>query len=75
MYRISITSQKKYSGIFLNKSISVYSITVAGVTKNSIWKSIEDNIENLFFSLIKQYFLAFNNILSVFFSSLKGHDR
>jgi len=75
MYRISITSQGIYLGIISNKSISVSSISIAGITKIGIRKRIENNIENLLFSLIKWYVLAFNNTLSVFTSSLKGHDR
>lgn len=78
MYRISTTSQGKYLGIISNKSISISSISIAGtgITKIGIRKSIENNTGNLFFSLIKWYVLAFNNnMLSVFISSLKGHDR
>lgn len=43
-------------------------MSVAHITKIGIKKSIENNIENLLFSYIKWYVLAFNGMLSVFIS-------
>lgn len=72
MYGISVISQGKYLGMVSNKSVSVFKMSMAGITKIDIRKSIENNIENLLFSSIKWYVLAFNSMLSVFISSLKG---
>lgn len=72
MYGISVISHGKYFGMVSNKSVSVFKMSMAGITKIGIRKSIENNIENLLFSSIKWYVLAFNSMLSVFISSLKG---
>lgn len=72
MYGISVISHGKYLGMVSNKSVSVFKMSMAGITKIGIRKNIENNIENLLFSSIKWYVLAFNSMLSVFISSLKG---
>lgn len=75
MHGISVISQGKYLGMVSNKSISVSKMSTASITKIGIRKSIENNIEILLFSLIKLYVFAFNRMLSVFVSSLKGCRR
>lgn len=50
-------------------------MSMAGVRKISIRRSIENNIDNLLFSLIKWYVLAFNSMLSVSHFLMVGRDE
>lgn len=58
-----------------NKLINISKMSTAGVTKISIRKSIENNIDNLLFSFIKWYVLAFNSMLSVSHLLMVGRDE